>query len=168
MGSLGVILSVHKLRVMVLGGGEAAGSNQARQDQLHVGLPKILAMPLGHGLGEAGNALGAVTNDFITIDNYYLTVGLDLGIPGILLFICMFFIPIIYCTILIYRYPKLLKDEELSLILPLAASFAAFLIINIKMVFSQQDSHMLLFAMLGITAALAARGPGSLGWSWRQ
>ncbi len=149
------IISIHKLRVAVLGDGSQASSNAARQWQLAQGIPKILSNPIGHGLGQAGASLGYAPGDFISVDNYYLTATLDTGILGLILFVLPFAMVGYYSLRLSVRYPAMTTDPELSLLIPLSCSFAAFLVI--KGVFSQTDNHMLVYAMLGIAAALVYR-----------
>jgi hypothetical protein len=149
------VLSIHRLRILVLGGGEQQSSNEARMSQMSVGIPHVLENPFGHGVGEAGNYLGYSATDFITIDNYYLTLALDVGIVGLAAFFSMFAVSIANSVILTTKYPPMARDKELSLLVPMSASLSAFLVI--KSVFSQTDNHMLLFALLGISAGLVYR-----------
>jgi len=160
---LTAVLSIHRFRMMVLGGGEQASSNEARQSQLTMGIPKILQNPIGHGVGESGNAMGYAAGDFITVDNYYLTVSLDNGFAGLALFLAIFLTSIIASIRTLMKHPDLVRDEEISLLLPIAVSFSAFLVI--KSVFSQTDSHMLLFALVGISTGLLYRARGVIAQS---
>jgi hypothetical protein len=153
--TVGAVLSIHRLRIMVLGGGEAASSNEARGTQISAGIPKILANPIGHGIGQSGQTLGVTYTDFITVDNYYLTMGLDNGFVGLITFIGIFVTPIVAILRILIKYPKILDDREIGLLLPSAVSFTAFLVI--KSVFSQPDTHMLLYAMVGLCAGLLYR-----------
>lgn len=69
-----------------------AQSSQARLDQLEFALPKIMARPLnGYGTGRSTKVLGYYTK-LLTIDNYYLNLALDLGLPGVLFFISQFIV----------------------------------------------------------------------------
>jgi len=149
------VLSIHRLRILVLGGGEQQSSNDARVSQMSAGIPNVLKNPFGHGLAQAGNYVGLSSTDFITIDNYYLTIALDIGIIGLIMFIGMFMSAIIYSIIISLRYSHVSEDDELSLLIPSSVSISAFLVI--KSVFSQTDSHVLLFALLGIAAGLVYR-----------
>lgn len=152
---LAAVLSVHRLRVMVLGGGEAASSNEARASQIAEGVPHVFSNPIGHGLGQAANYLGYGADDFITIDNYFLSVALETGPIGLIAFIGIFASVILAFIRLSIRNPKFSEDPELALLLPISVSFSAFLVI--KLVFSQTDSHMLLFAMVGLGSGLLYR-----------
>jgi len=73
------------------GGASASNSSQARLDQIELAIPKIMKRPIGgYGTGRAARALG-YWGRTLTVDNYYLTLALDLGLPG----------PIIFASILI-------------------------------------------------------------------
>ena len=158
--ALGVVLSVHRLRVLILGDGSQASSNEARQSQLSMGIPKIFENPIGHGAGESGASMGYAAGDFITIDNYYLTISLDNGIVGLVTFIGIFASTISAAVGAFVKHPNVLEDRELGLLLPISVSFSAFLVI--KLVFSQPDNHMLLFALAGIAAGLMYRAKQSV------
>lgn len=68
------------------GGVSAANSSQARVDQIEQAWPKIMKRPvLGHGAGRAARILG-YWGRALTIDNYYLTLALDYGLPGPIVF----------------------------------------------------------------------------------
>jgi len=63
-------------------GGSFANSSQSRVDQMEMALPKIMKRPVGgHGVGRAARVLG-YWGRTLTIDNYYLSLALDLGVPG--------------------------------------------------------------------------------------
>jgi hypothetical protein len=144
----------HRLSTMILGGGAQESSNQAREHQLIMGVPKILQNPIGHGSGGAGEAMGYGAGQFVTVDNYYLTLGLDLGVLGLTAFLALFLTGIGYAV----RYglaAATMEDDELLLLIPLASCLSAFLIE--KSVFSQPDNHPLYFMMLGMIVALSYR-----------
>ena len=148
------ILAVGRLKRMVFGGGAQAASNAARDAQVSMGVPKVLANPIGHGPSQGGNAMGYGADSFITIDNYYLTLALDYGIVGITAFLAMFLLPIAWSMrALLLNHAG--KNRELTLLIPLSISISAFLVI--KGVFSQQDNHTLVFAMLGMIIGLLYR-----------
>ncbi len=68
------------------GGESAAKSSQSRLDQIEMAWPKIKKRPvLGYGVGRAARVLG-FWGQSLTIDNYYLTLALDLGLPGPIVF----------------------------------------------------------------------------------
>ena len=69
------------------GGVSTTNSSQARVDQIEMAWPKILKRPVGgYGTGRATRILGYWGRS-LTIDNYYLTLALDLGFPGPLIFL---------------------------------------------------------------------------------
>jgi hypothetical protein len=71
------------------GGLSASNSSQARLDQIEQAWPKLMKRPvLGHGAGRASRVLG-FWGQTLTIDNYYLSLALDLGFPGPLAFLAM-------------------------------------------------------------------------------
>ncbi len=62
-------------------------SGMMRLLQLNMGLPLIAERPvLGYGVGQAGETLGMLTK---TVDNYYLTITIESGIPGLLIFVSL-------------------------------------------------------------------------------
>jgi len=159
LASVGAVLTFHKLNVLVFGGGAQADSNEARKLQLVMGVPKILLNPLGHGPGMSGTAMGYGEGQFVTVDNYYLTAGLEYGVIGLACFFTMFLTAIglgaKYAVQTAHR-----RDSEMYLLAPLAVALAEFLVI--KSVFSQEDNHSLLFLFLGMTVALVARARADL------
>ena len=154
-GAFGVaVMFVHRIHRMVFGDGATAASNEARANQLHMGIPKMFANPIGHGAGQSGAAMGYGANEFITIDNYYLTLGLDYGFLGLFMFLAIFLVAIRSGFAAIVKSSKL-KDRELNLLIPLTILLSEFLVI--KMVFSQPDNHPIIYACLGMLVALVAR-----------
>ncbi|TAJ70624.1 MAG: hypothetical protein EPO51_16130 [Phenylobacterium sp.] len=149
------VMFVHKVRVLVLGGGEAASSNDARQEQINLGVPKIFGQPWGHGAGTAAETLGFSPGGFTTIDNYYLSIGLDYGVLGFLAFYGMFVLAIAAAVRTILKSPAALDTREKTLLLPLAVSATVFVII--RGVLSQDDNHALAFSMLGFLVGMVYR-----------
>ena len=73
---------------MVSGAGKtsAANSTQSRIDQIEKAWPKILKRPVGgYGAGRGARVLG-YWGRTLTIDNYYLSLALDYGFPGPIVF----------------------------------------------------------------------------------
>ena len=67
-------------------GTSATNSSQARLDQIEMAWPKILKRPVGgYGTGRATRILGYWGRS-LTLDNYYLTLALDFGFPGPIIF----------------------------------------------------------------------------------
>jgi len=147
-------LVVGRIKAKVWGMGQYDDSNQARIDQWHMGLPKILTHPLGHGVGQGAEALGYFNAaGTLTIDSYYLNVAMEYGIVGFLAFFAIF-------VVSAYNGAKysLLGDEEdrdIAFLMPLTAAVVAFL--AMKAFFAQEDNNGLAFMMMGITVALVYR-----------
>jgi len=71
------------------GGVSAANSTQSRLDQLEMAWPKIMKRPVGgYGSGRSARVLG-YWGRMLTLDNYYLSLALDLGLPGPITFLAM-------------------------------------------------------------------------------
>lgn len=72
-----------------------ASSSSARILMLKTGIPAMLSAPLlGNGYGQVVAIAGVQgTGGILTVDNYLLSVGVDSGIPALLLFISIFMIP---------------------------------------------------------------------------
>lgn len=115
------------------------------------GIPKILSHPWGYGFGRSAEILG-FTNGLgvLTIDTYYLSVALDLGIVGFFLFFSIFIVAIIRAMTRAYS-----ADGEAGYLAPAAITLVNFVII--KSIFSQTDNHPLIFAVLGLIVALIYR-----------
>jgi O-antigen ligase len=141
------VLFVHKVKVMVLGGGETASSNDARHDQIVLGIPKILSHPLGYGAGNAAVTLNYAPFGMITIDNYYLSITLDYGVLGFLMFYGIFVTAVVAAVRTVLKSPAAIDTQEKTLLLPLAVSVTVF--VAIRGVLSLEDNHILAFSILG-------------------
>ena len=146
-----------RLRNLVWGDGEHQFSNDARMTQLQDGLPMILNQPFGHGVARAAAVLGfRDPSGLITIDNYYLSLGLDYGIAGLALFILMFLAAIWYGARALLASEG---DDESALLVPIMTALLIFLVI--KTVLSQDANHPIAFMLLGMNSALVYR-------AWQQ
>jgi O-antigen ligase len=88
-----------------------------------------------------------------TIDSYFLLILLEYGVAGFLLFFGLFLVGI-------WQAGRALLETrvtswETSLLAPLVIALGTWIII--KSVFAQPDNNPLIFAMLGMTSALAWR-----------
>ena len=147
-------LVVGRIRERVWGSGQYDDSNAGRSAQYHAGIPKVLANPIGHGAGTAGDVLGyANAAGTVTIDTYYLRIGLEFGIVGFVTYYGMIIAASAYSA----RASMDVKDRrsELMLLIPATASLWNFLII--KAVFSNDENHPLAFMMMGMVVALCYR-----------
>ena len=152
-GFVGLALFWTRLNHMLFGGGAQAASNESRQIQLQTGIPKVLHWPLGYGPGMGAQTLGFADNadGKLTIDNYWLSIALEYGLFG---FGC-FMILMLSGAFKAIQYGLQARDPELRLLLPFGALIIIF--ITGKSVLSQEDSHALIFAVLGGIAALVHR-----------
>ena len=141
------LIFLHRLQVIVFGSdGSHANSTNARIEQYTIGLQKFLEQPFGYGIGMAGATLGFGRDlgGMITIDTYYLSVLLEYGVAGFIVYYGMF-------AIAIYEggkrgVLKVSQIEDKNFLLPIVISLIVFVII--KSVFSQQDNHPVIFMML--------------------
>lgn len=149
---LAATVLIGRLRRLVWGTGAQASSTDSRQAQLEMGWADFIARPWGYGFGRAADTLGY--RDLagrLTIDNYYLSVTLDIGIIGLCVYLAMFLVTI-------YRggSRSITDHDEISgWIVPVGVSLINFVII--KSVLSQVEGHAFAFALLGFLAALLAR-----------
>ena len=140
---------VGRLRNMVWGSGGEASSDDARFTQLDMGMKDILNQPWGYGFGRAAETLGFMgNNEFLTIDNYYLNVALDLGIIGFIAYFGMFVVAIVLGSQRVLD----VQDERRQWLVPATIALTNF--ITIKSVLSQQEGHSLAFAILAMAVAL--------------
>ena len=146
--------TVGRLRNMVWGTGAQAASNEARQVQIEMGLSDLAARPWGYGIGRAADALGfASPSGILTIDNYYLSVALELGVIGFFIYYGMFFLAIAQGA----RVGIHETDEARLWIVPASLALANFFII--KSVLSQQEGHPLAFIILAMVMAIIWASP---------
>ncbi len=144
---------VPRIRGEVWGTGAQASSNEARLEQWAMGFPKFLSNPLGHGPGQAAEVLGFANGaGIVTIDTYYLSVLLDLGIVGFIVYFGLFLRTAwVGAATVINEKPS----DELKLLMPLSVALINFVIV--KAVLSQEGNHPLAFMMLGAVVALTYR-----------
>jgi O-antigen ligase len=133
------------------GGESAARSSQGRIDQIEQAIPKIMKRPIaGYGPGRAARVLGywGLT---LTIDNYYLSLALDLGLPG----------PLAFAGILIGMMSLALgrsqgrRRDIAAIHVGLAGGAAALLLM--RSITSQAGNLGLLYVLLGAMAGAAVR-----------
>ena len=163
-GFVGLSLFWMRLNHMIFGGGAQAASNESRQIQIQTGIPKVLHWPIGYGPGMAATTLGFADNEDgkLTIDNYWLSIALEYGILG---FIC-FMTLMLYGIGQSFRYGLKAQSPESKLLLPFGA--LVFVFLTGKSVLSQEDSHALIFVVLGGIAALSHREATQRTQKWLQ
>lgn len=145
---------VYRVRKLVWGTGQQLYSNDARHEQWALGTPKILEQPWGHGLGQGGVVVGYYSpGGLLTIDSYYLSMLVELGVLGFIVYFGMF-VATIYKSSRVIAEAKVIDDQMLMLG-TITISLANFVLI--KSVVSQMESHPLMFAVLGGAIALLYR-----------
>lgn len=146
---------IGRLSRMVWGGGAASYSTQARIEQYDKGLGLFLQNPLGYGIGRGGITLGYSNQAGVgTIDTYYLLILLEYGAIGFLLFYGLFLAGLWRAGKTVFEQPPFAQREE-SLLVPLVIAIGNWVVI--KSIFAQDDNNPLIFAMLGMMAALLRR-----------
>jgi hypothetical protein len=159
-------LTVGRLRRMVWGGGEHQASTDARTQQYLGGFDILTTNPIGHGIGMGAERLGFRNpGGVLTIDTYYLTIALEYGVIGFIVFYGLLL------TAAFRAGTGIFSDagrEERHYLLPAAVALGNFLVI--KSVFSSESNHTLPFMILAMIVALLYRpqqdildGQGSSG-----
>jgi O-antigen ligase len=151
--SVAAVALVGRLRHLVWGNGSEKYSDDGRAEQWAMGIPKILSHPQGYGIGMSTETLGYSRFGLATIDSYYLSILLEFGVIGFIIFYGMICAAIVYCakTVLAAKF----HDRELEFLTASAIALTNFLLI--KSVFSQQDNHPIVFVILGLSVALIYR-----------
>jgi O-antigen ligase len=143
---------VTRIRNAVWGSGAYQASNEAREQQFSQGFELIARHPWGHGIGRAAETLGFTNLDgVITIDSYFLSVALEMGVIG---FICYYGA---FLAVLWSGSRELIKAgdrEDTSWLAPTLLALGNFVVI--KSILSQQENHPLAFLYLGMALALIA------------
>jgi hypothetical protein len=149
------VFFVGRVRSVFWGTGSAIGSTDARKQQWALGWPKVLRHPWGYGIGRDGDVVGWVApGGAMSIDTYYLSVLVDYGVVGFIIYFGIF-VAAIYEVFRLVISKALGEDEEAWLVVPAAIAMANFVVI--KSVFSQEDNHPIVFMILGMLIALCAR-----------
>jgi hypothetical protein len=145
---------VGRFRRVILGDSSHSASTDARYTQYAMGFERILQWPFGYGIGRGGDALGfgLNTHGMMTIDTYYLSIVLEYGVLGFIVFYGMFAIAILEGGRRSLFVSS--QNEDRSFLLPITVSLMTFIII--KSVFSQQENHPIVFMMLGAMVAIIA------------
>jgi hypothetical protein len=154
LAAVGAIFASTRLSNMVFGGGAHAGSTEARFTQLGMASSAFWQQPWGHGAGRSGAEMGFSKDAFITIDNFFITLQLDYGLFGIIFWYGMFLIGI-GAALFHSMMDRYSRSPEAGLLVPIAVSLTAFLII--KWVHGQDENHSIYFMMLGMISALVYR-----------
>ncbi|MFZ1991409.1 MAG: O-antigen ligase family protein [Alphaproteobacteria bacterium] len=136
-----------------LGLGHTLGAHGTRGAQLALGIPKILKQPIiGYGSGIAGYVLGYRGDGVhLTIDNYYLQVALDAGVPALL---AQF---VLQGWLLWVSLGGALRSKDVArarVYLTFFLFFVSFTLVRTTL--SQADNLSLSYIMMGVFAAYHA------------
>lgn len=143
------VSTIGRLRTMVLGTEAQAASNQAREAQYALAPGRIMANPLGYGPGRAGNALGyRNAGGEGTIDTYYVSIVLDYGVMGFLLFYGMIVLALFQSA----KISATATKGDTSYALPVSIALGVFVVI--KSVLSLEANNPILFMLLGMVVAM--------------
>jgi len=133
-----------------LGLGQTLAAHGTRGAQLALGIPKILKQPIiGYGSGIAGYALGYRADGVhLTIDNYYLSVVLDAGLPA------LFAQFVLQAWLLWVSLSGALRSRDVPrarVYLTFFLFFVSFTLLRTTL--SQADNLSLSYIMMGVFAA---------------
>lgn len=146
-----VVISVQRLRVMIIGGGRNQASNDAREVQFNMAPDAFIQSPVfGFGSGQGAVKLGYTNSGGqLTIDSYILSILLDYGLVGFILFYGLIIGGGVKAAKLAIRG----QDMTSTLGIPIAMFMMVFF--QIKLVLSQEANVPLMFMMLGAVVGLA-------------
>lgn len=157
---VGLTFVSRRLELMVWGGGHTAASTEGRSGQYERGIDAILQWPFGYGMGNAPSVAGSFGSfDILTLDTYYVTVAVDLGIVGFLAYYFLFIFAAINGSLAYIRSRP--DDRYAGLLLPLACVMMNFVIT--KSVLSQEETHIMIAILLGAFVAIYYRTALALG-----
>ncbi len=106
--------------------------------------------------------MGYGVGDFIAIDSYWISLSLDYGALGVVLYVGVFTVIIFAAIKTLLQHPEVAHGET-SLLIPLISFMAAFLMI--RGVYAEEGIHPLVFALLGMTVCLVSRARHSVAAS---
>ena len=153
------VLFVGRVRTRVLGSSMHQYSDDARSQQFAMGFVKFQESPLfGFGASRGGPKLGFYSpGGELTIDSYFLSILLDYGVVGVLVFYGLILYAIARCVRIAMR-----RTDDLG---KLATAFASFMLVYlvIKSVLSQEANQPLMFMALAAITVLCLRDRQSRG-----
>lgn len=148
-----VALTVPRFRVRILGGGQHAASDNARELQWEMAIPQILKNPIGYGMGSSERVV-PYTNlaGKWTIDSYPINLLIEYGVPGFVAFVG-FFATAIYLGTKTYMRAQGNPEEELSG--AAAVGILSFLIT--RLILSSEAGQTIAFGFAGVILGLYYR-----------
>jgi hypothetical protein len=162
IGVLAASMVVHKIHVLIFGGGAQEASNDARQEQFRMALPALIRNPIGYGAGQGAAQMGYGVGDFVAVDSYWINLSLDYGALGMVLYVGLFAVVIYAAVKTLLQHPEVARGE-VSLLIPLVSFLVAFLLV--RCVFSEWNIHPMVFALLGMSVCLISRAKSRLAQS---
>jgi hypothetical protein len=152
-GVIAATFFIGRLRARVWGDGPQQASTEARKAQWALAWPKIIKNPVGYGIGEGGATLGWTNLAGIqSIDSYYISIFLELGVLGFILYYGMFLRGAYAAAEVVMDAAD---DREIRLLMPLGVSLINYVIV--KSVLSSEANNPIAFMMLGAIVALSYR-----------
>ncbi len=143
---------VGRIRARVWGTGAQQASTDARKLQWEMAIPKIAENPFGYGIGTAGKVLGFKNQGGVgSIDSFYLSILLDFGILGFVLYFGMVLRAVFIGGKLVYDHPA---NAEARMVIPFAVSLIAYVVV--KGVLSQESNNPYIQMMLAGSLAIVA------------
>lgn len=147
--SCGILATAFLADRLIVGSGEKdeQDSNEIRLVQLAVGIPKILDQPLlGYGPGQASDQMGTWAK---VIDNYYLTLTLESGIPTLVLFILTFLVALVLAWRLQSSLPRPWGELSRILFWTIICNMLFMAVLSLK------ETLPFLFLYIGMVICLA-------------
>ncbi len=143
------VLFIGRVRVRVLGGGQHQASNDGRDAQWDMAIPKILQNPFGYGVDRAGEIVPFTNLAGVpTIDAYPINLLVDYGVLGFLLFVGLFLTAIV---VAVKCYWNAESDDEM-VAGPAAGAIFGFLIS--RTILSAEGAQFIAFGLAGMILAI--------------
>jgi hypothetical protein len=147
---------IGRVHEKIWGSGQYDDSNEGRMEMYKEGIPMVLKHPWGYGPGMGASTLGITNPDgVLTIDTYYLLIGLEYGVLGFILYYGAIGCATFYAGRSVLRVSKAPHENEFSMFGATTIALVNYLII--KSVFSNDDNHPLMYMVVAMTLALMWR-----------
>jgi hypothetical protein len=148
--SAGVVAAGYAIDLVIGRDAAERGSSMARLIMLERGGEMLALSPLlGYGAGQAAFAIGFIPGvSVLTIDNYYLSVALESGVPGILLFIGF----LAYACLLAFKLS--FKGDPSSRLMSFAIFAAMLAFCVVKSALSLTQNMDIFFMLMGFAMVL--------------
>jgi len=146
-----VALLIPAIRIRLLGGGAEQYSTNARYQQWHMGMPKILAHPWGYGVGRGGETVGYLTPEgFPSIDSYPLRLVVEYGVIGIAVYYAYALAALFYVGRNTWKGDP--DHNHATLYIACGVCVLAFTAMQIN--FAQEDNQSVMFIVYGMIVGL--------------